>query len=66
MKQAGLGLGLRENVTTGKLVKVDYPRFDLMWEAAGATGIFLEDQVWPKRCGWRWRRSSNFKLYEWK
>ncbi len=22
-----------------------------MWEAAGATGIFLEDQVWPKRCG---------------
>ncbi len=22
-----------------------------MWEAAGAAGIFLEDQVWPKRCG---------------
>jgi 2-methylisocitrate lyase-like PEP mutase family enzyme len=22
-----------------------------MWEAAGATGLFLEDQVWPKRCG---------------
>ena len=22
-----------------------------LWEAAGATGIFLEDQVWPKRCG---------------
>src|SRR4051812_16858070 len=21
------------------------------WEAAGATGMFLEDQVWPKRCG---------------
>lgn len=21
------------------------------WEAAGASGIFLEDQVWPKRCG---------------
>ncbi len=22
-----------------------------LWESAGATGIFLEDQVWPKRCG---------------
>ncbi len=22
-----------------------------LWEGAGATGIFLEDQVWPKRCG---------------
>lgn len=22
-----------------------------MWEQAGATGIFIEDQVWPKRCG---------------
>ncbi len=21
------------------------------WEAAGACGLFLEDQVWPKRCG---------------
>lgn len=21
------------------------------WEEAGASGIFLEDQVWPKRCG---------------
>jgi predicted TIM-barrel fold metal-dependent hydrolase len=31
-----LGLGLRENVTTGKLVKVDDPRFDPMWEAAAA------------------------------
>jgi predicted TIM-barrel fold metal-dependent hydrolase len=28
-----LGLGLREN---GKLVKIDDPRFDLMWVAAGA------------------------------
>ncbi len=31
-----LGLYLRENLTTGKLVKVDDRRFDLMWEAAGA------------------------------
>lgn len=22
-----------------------------LWEEAGATGLFLEDQVWPKRCG---------------
>ncbi len=22
-----------------------------LWEQAGATGMFLEDQVWPKRCG---------------
>jgi 2-methylisocitrate lyase-like PEP mutase family enzyme len=22
-----------------------------LWESAGATGMFLEDQVWPKRCG---------------
>ena len=22
-----------------------------MWESAGAAGLFLEDQVWPKKCG---------------
>jgi 2-methylisocitrate lyase-like PEP mutase family enzyme len=22
-----------------------------LWEQAGASGLFLEDQVWPKRCG---------------
>ena len=22
-----------------------------LWESAGAAGIFLEDQVWPKKCG---------------
>ncbi len=31
-----LGLVLRENVTTGRLIKVDDPRFDPMWEACGA------------------------------
>lgn len=31
-----LGLYLREHVTSGKLIKVDDRRFDLMWEAAGA------------------------------
>ena len=34
-----LGLYLRENVTAGKLVKVDDPRFDAMWEACGALGM---------------------------
>jgi predicted TIM-barrel fold metal-dependent hydrolase len=31
-----LGLFLRENITTGPLVKIDDPRFDPMWEACGA------------------------------
>jgi predicted TIM-barrel fold metal-dependent hydrolase len=31
-----LGLYLRENISTGKLVKIDDPRFDPMWEACGA------------------------------
>jgi len=31
-----LGLYLRENVRTGKLIKIDDPRFDPMWEAAAA------------------------------
>jgi predicted TIM-barrel fold metal-dependent hydrolase len=34
-----LGLVLRENITTGKLIKVDDPRFDPMWEACGALGM---------------------------
>jgi hypothetical protein len=34
-----LGLYLRENLKTGDLVKVDDPRFDPMWEAAGANGM---------------------------
>jgi predicted TIM-barrel fold metal-dependent hydrolase len=34
-----LGLYLRENVTTGKLVRIDDPRFDLMWEAAGSLNM---------------------------
>ena len=31
-----LGLVLRENITSGRLIKVDDPRFDPMWEACGA------------------------------
>ena len=34
-----LGLYLREQVTTGPLVKIDDPRFDPMWEACGALGL---------------------------
>lgn len=29
----------------------DVRRTVSLWELAGATGMFLEDQVWPKRCG---------------
>jgi predicted TIM-barrel fold metal-dependent hydrolase len=34
-----LGLYLRENITTGALVKIDDPRFDPMWEACGQLNI---------------------------
>jgi predicted TIM-barrel fold metal-dependent hydrolase len=34
-----LGLFLRENITTGKLVKVDDARFDPMWDACGQLGM---------------------------
>ena len=34
-----LGLFLREQVTTGPLVKIDDPRYDAMWDACGALGI---------------------------
>lgn len=34
-----LGLYLRENVTTGKLVRIDDPRFDPMWEAVGGLNM---------------------------
>jgi predicted TIM-barrel fold metal-dependent hydrolase len=34
-----LGLYLRENITSGKLVKIDDPRFDPMWEACAALNL---------------------------
>jgi predicted TIM-barrel fold metal-dependent hydrolase len=34
-----LGLYLRENITTGPLVKIDDRRFDPMWEVCGSLGI---------------------------
>ena len=44
-----LGLYLRENITSGKLVKIDDPRFDPMWEACAAlnmpVAIHISDPV---------------------
>ena len=34
-----LGLYLRENVTTGKLIRIDDRRFDAMWEAVGSLNM---------------------------
>jgi predicted TIM-barrel fold metal-dependent hydrolase len=34
-----LGLFLRENITSGPLVKIDDPRFDPMWDACGRLGL---------------------------
>jgi predicted TIM-barrel fold metal-dependent hydrolase len=34
-----LGLYLRENVTSGPLVKIDDPRFDLMWESCAGLNM---------------------------
>jgi predicted TIM-barrel fold metal-dependent hydrolase len=44
-----LGLFLREEITAGELVKIDDPRFDLMWETCGdlhtPVGIHVSDPV---------------------
>jgi predicted TIM-barrel fold metal-dependent hydrolase len=40
-----LGLYLREQITTGPLVKIDDPRFDPMWEACGALGLAVAIHV---------------------
>jgi predicted TIM-barrel fold metal-dependent hydrolase len=44
-----LGLYLRENISTGKLIKVDDPRFDPMWDACGQlnipVGIHVSDPI---------------------
>jgi predicted TIM-barrel fold metal-dependent hydrolase len=44
-----LGLFLRENITTGALVKIDDPRFDSMWEACASlnlpVGIHVSDPI---------------------
>ncbi len=38
-----LGLYLRENITSGTLVKIDDPRFDPMWEACGQLNLPVGD-----------------------
>jgi len=44
-----LGLYLRENISSGKLVKIDDPRFDPMWDACGQlsmpVAIHISDPV---------------------
>jgi predicted TIM-barrel fold metal-dependent hydrolase len=44
-----LGLYLRENITSGKLVRIDDPRFDPMWDACGQlnmpVAIHISDPV---------------------
>lgn len=44
-----LGLFLREQITTGELVKIDDPRFDPMWETCAAlnmpVGIHVSDPI---------------------
>ena len=40
-----LGLYLRENITSGKLVKIDDPRFDPMWDACGQLNMLVAIHV---------------------
>jgi predicted TIM-barrel fold metal-dependent hydrolase len=44
-----LGLFLRDNITSGKLVRIDDPRFDPMWDACGQlnmpVGIHVSDPL---------------------
>ena len=44
-----LGLYLRDNITTGRLIKIDDPRFDPMWDACGQlnmpVGIHVSDPI---------------------
>lgn len=44
-----LGLYLRDNITTGSLIKIDDPRFDPMWDACGQlnmpVGIHVSDPI---------------------
>ena len=45
------GLGLVVDADTGYGAAANVVRTVGLWEQAGAVGLFLEDQVWPKRCG---------------
>ena len=48
---AAPGLQLVVDADTGYGNPVNVIRTVELWESAHATGMFLEDQVWPKRCG---------------
>lgn len=48
---ANPGLDLVVDADTGYGNPLNTVRTVEMWQQAGASGIFLEDQVWPKRCG---------------
>lgn len=48
---ANPGLELVVDADTGYGNPLNTVRTVELWQQADATGIFLEDQVWPKRCG---------------
>lgn len=45
------GVAVVVDADTGYGNALNVQRTVELWEAAGAAGLFLEDQVWPKRCG---------------
>ncbi|MDZ7674016.1 MAG: oxaloacetate decarboxylase [Acidimicrobiales bacterium] len=48
---ANPGLGVVVDGDTGYGNALNVIRTIELWEQAGAAGLFIEDQVWPKRCG---------------
>ena len=48
---ANPGLSVVVDADTGYGNPLNTVRTVELWRAAGAAGMFLEDQVWPKRCG---------------
>ena len=48
---ANPGLNVVVDADTGYGNPINTIRTVELWEQAGAAGMFLEDQVWPKRCG---------------
>ncbi len=49
--RAAPGLAVVVDGDTGHGNALNTIRTVELWEGAGAAGIFLEDQVWPKKCG---------------
>jgi methylisocitrate lyase len=48
---ANPGLDVVVDADTGYGNPLNTVRTVQLWQQAGASGLFLEDQVWPKRCG---------------